>query len=186
VQDVRRLDEVYGRKSAHPGFLFPAVADLCPGRRRARDRGKRISGRADLFKEPQEGKEAWTVNRLASWIDVDPAALHEKDKDGVLRRRSLDKIPLALRRCISKIRYGKDGEIVGIELVDKAAAAATLLRSLRGAAEVAVNVDIKSELSTRLDAAMKRVKEAPASKIIDVTPSPAPVMPIKRGRIQEF
>src|SRR6266481_6431844 len=82
-------------------------------------------------------KVEWVQNKIAPFLDVDAVELYEPsgdpDNPGKLELKPLTALPERLRKAITRIRVDPEtGQPVEVWLVDKLAAANTLLRSLPG------------------------------------------------------
>jgi phage terminase small subunit len=82
-------------------------------------------------------KVEWVQNKVAPFLEVDPIELYEASADpdapGKLELKPLTAMPERVRKAITRIRVDPEtGRPVEVFLVDKLAAANTLLRSLPG------------------------------------------------------
>jgi phage terminase small subunit len=82
-------------------------------------------------------KVEWVQNKVAPFLEVDPVELYEVSVDpanpGKLELKALTAMPERVRKAITRIRVDPEtGRPVEVFLVDKLAAANTLLRSLPG------------------------------------------------------
>jgi hypothetical protein len=82
-------------------------------------------------------KVEWVQNKVAPFLEIDPVELYKASADpdapGKLELKPLTAIPERVRKAITRIRVDPEsGKPVEIFLVDKLAAANTLLRSLPG------------------------------------------------------
>jgi len=82
-------------------------------------------------------KVEWVQNKVAPFLEVDPVDLYEPSADpdnpAKLELKPLSAIPERVRKAITRIRIDPEtGRPVEVFLIDKLAAANTLLRSLPG------------------------------------------------------
>jgi hypothetical protein len=95
-----------------------------------------LAASADRARIAREYVEA----QLMAIVDFDPLSIYEPTKDGGLKLRRLDKVPVEARRGITKVDLDDNGRVAGVAFADRLEAAGLLLRSLPGGQpEVQVN-----------------------------------------------